>query len=400
MKNLGILLSGSAIAQVLNVLGLPLLSRFYSPESIGALAVFSALLGITAIVATFRFDLALIQASGDEADVLSWLVLISALPIVLFLSVGLLCWGSIIPEWLNTPSLDQVIYWLPVLLCLQVIWLLWVARLNHQGLFKKIASSRVIQVFFILVVSLLYGVFSGEVTGLILGLFAGMSVSLYFLLRGAPLSCCPSIPELKSVIKKYINFPTIVLLAALLDALAVLLTPLWIGIRYGEEAAGYFSLTWKVFSFPMVMVGLAVSQVFYREVSIRLRSDKRAALNLLLKSWAWMFLVGVVPFYVVFVYSGSLFPLVFGPEWNLPGELAQVLLPLAFIMFINSPTSSIFLLDNGRYLLILFSLSELFVRLLSIFILGDSLQASLEYMTMLEVLVVIFFNVLAIKRVF
>ncbi|WP_238701778.1 oligosaccharide flippase family protein [Mariprofundus erugo] len=400
IKSVGILLSGSAVAQLLNALAMPLLSRIYSPESIGALAILSVLLGIAAIVATARFDQALVQAQDHEVDSLSWLVLFIAAPVLLFFLIVIIFWGENIPAWLNAPSLSWSIYWLLPLLSIQVLYLLWVARLNQQGGYHAIAVSRVAQAVVTLSVSVIFGLANSDALGLILGLFVGTVVSIFILVRTPAKLSRPCWQEIKTVAGRYISFPTVVLFSALVDGLAVMATPLWIGMRYGEEAAGYFSLTWRVISIPMILVGLAVSQVFYREVSILFRSDKHKALRLLMKTWMWMLLIGMLPFYVVYRFSDVIFPYLFGQEWLLSGQLAQILAPLAYIMFLNSPTSSIFLLDKGRQILIAFCLSELCVRLMSIFVLGSSLQSSLEYMTILEVLVVIVFNVLAVRRVF
>ena len=400
VKNVGLLLSGSVMAQILGLVGLPLLTRLYSPESMGALAIFSSLLGITAISGSGRFDQAIIQADEDEGRGLFWLAVLSMtfllLPILLLLPV-LSRW---LPSWLNAPSLSWSVYWLPAAILFQVLSLLWIARLNQLGRFRRIAANRVIQSVATLSVSIFLGWLSGAASGLIIGSLSGMAFSFLFLLRGSPLPVWPGWGAVQVVFKKYVDFPTIVLLSAMLDALAVLATPLWIGVRFGEEAAGYFSLTWRVLSIPMILVGMAVSQVFYREVSILFRSDKAQALQLLIKTWWWLLLIGMIPFIVIYAYADSVFPFVFGSEWRLTGHMAQLLLPLAFIMFLNSPTSNIFLLENGRGVLIAFCTAELLARLLAIFVLGDNLQTALEYMVVLEVIVIVLFNVLAIKRVF
>ena len=57
LRNVAVLSSASVVAQVINVLSMPLISRLYSPSDFGTLALFSSVVGILSTVSGFRYYL-------------------------------------------------------------------------------------------------------------------------------------------------------------------------------------------------------------------------------------------------------------------------------------------------------------------------------------------------------
>ena len=57
-RSVGVLAGGTAVAQGIGVLALPLITRLYTPEDFSVLAVYSSILGIVAGVACLRLDVA------------------------------------------------------------------------------------------------------------------------------------------------------------------------------------------------------------------------------------------------------------------------------------------------------------------------------------------------------
>lgn len=69
-QNVSVLASGSIVAQVISVLISPVLSRIYSPEDYGLLAVFLSVLNMFAVVLCFRYELAIVLPK-DESDAIN-----------------------------------------------------------------------------------------------------------------------------------------------------------------------------------------------------------------------------------------------------------------------------------------------------------------------------------------
>ena len=64
-RNAGILFAGSGLSQLIAVLVLPLLIKYYGPEEYGAFAVFVALAVLIGSVSTGRYDAAIVLPEKD-----------------------------------------------------------------------------------------------------------------------------------------------------------------------------------------------------------------------------------------------------------------------------------------------------------------------------------------------
>ena len=79
IKNISILVSGTTIAQLIPIILQPLLRRYFSPEEFGAYAVYLSLIGILFIVASMKYELAIILPEKDKTatNILTLAVLIN-----------------------------------------------------------------------------------------------------------------------------------------------------------------------------------------------------------------------------------------------------------------------------------------------------------------------------------
>lgn len=68
LRAAGVLVGGTAAAQGIGLLALPLLTRFYSPEDFSLLAVYVAILTMSAAVTCMRQN----EASGSHTDYNHW----------------------------------------------------------------------------------------------------------------------------------------------------------------------------------------------------------------------------------------------------------------------------------------------------------------------------------------
>ncbi|MBK7627773.1 MAG: oligosaccharide flippase family protein [Bacteroidales bacterium] len=105
LKNTSILVSGTAIAQLIPILLQPILRRFYSAEIFGAYAVYLSLVGILAIISSFKYDLAIIlpRKNKDAVNIFFLTVLINlAFNVVLLLVI--IIWQPQFLSFFNLPE--------------------------------------------------------------------------------------------------------------------------------------------------------------------------------------------------------------------------------------------------------------------------------------------------------
>ncbi|MGB9859042.1 MAG: lipopolysaccharide biosynthesis protein, partial [Moorellaceae bacterium] len=105
-RNVAVLTGGTAAGQAMVVLASPILTRLYTPEDFGVLAVYSSVLSIVSVVASLRYELAIPLAEDDETAA-NLLLLSLTIGVGVSLLTGILTWllGDQIVTWTNTLAL-------------------------------------------------------------------------------------------------------------------------------------------------------------------------------------------------------------------------------------------------------------------------------------------------------
>ena len=102
LRNTSILISGTALAQLIPILLQPVLRRFFSPEIFGAYSVYLSLIGILIVISSFRYELAIILPKKDkEAAGVFFLALTVNLIFNVLLLLIIILWKKKILLFLN-----------------------------------------------------------------------------------------------------------------------------------------------------------------------------------------------------------------------------------------------------------------------------------------------------------
>ena len=65
VRNILILMTGSTIAQAIPIAISPLLTRLYTPEDFGILALYISIASILAVIISMRYEIAIVQPVKD-----------------------------------------------------------------------------------------------------------------------------------------------------------------------------------------------------------------------------------------------------------------------------------------------------------------------------------------------
>ncbi len=145
-RGFSVLVGGTAGAQLLTVLAAPLLTRLYSPEDFGLLAVYASLLALIGVVSSLRYELA-IPLPEDDVEAANVAVLSLILVGISTLLSGALVWqlGPAIADALSVPALADYFWLLPAGVLLggaYTVFNYWSVRTKR---FSTIASTRIRQ---------------------------------------------------------------------------------------------------------------------------------------------------------------------------------------------------------------------------------------------------------------
>ncbi|ENM3901156.1 oligosaccharide flippase family protein, partial [Vibrio cholerae] len=246
-KNVLTLMTGTGIAQAIPIAIIPILTRIFSPEDFGLLALYAACVSILGVVATGRYEIAIMLPKDDEdARLLLQLSMLVALFFSFLISIPISIWNAQIARFLGNEDIAVWLYLIPVSVLFTGIYQALTYWNNRQKKFINTAVSRVNQSLFqgFAQTSLGFLQVSG---GLICGQFVGIvSGSIYLLKKDRNYKSLIRKSKINSIQKqgiKYHKFPTYGVWGALCDAGAVQMPVILLTKFYSNSVTGMFSLT-------------------------------------------------------------------------------------------------------------------------------------------------------------
>lgn len=366
-----LLAGGTALGQGVVVLASPILTRLYTPEDFGVLAVYTSILGILAVVASLRYEFAIPLAKDDEtAAKLLILSLAIVLGMSLLIGVGVLLGGDWIAAWSNASTLRSYIWLLPLGLLGSGMYQAlnyWITREKH---FTLLGYTRVLRAFGQVGVQTLGGVFSRDAFGLIVGFVVGQFLGVGSLLRKVRLPRKEiRLEKWVEVVRRYKNFPLYTTWASLVNVVGTQVPPVLFARYFSVDTAGFFTLTMRILGLPASLVGQAVGQVFYPMIAER--GDNPVGVRVMIERTATGLLVVAFPvFAFVGLWGPEFFVIAFGEAWAEAGRYAQYLAPWLFLSFISSPLSLFVLVKEKQRQAFWIALYEAFLRLFAIWVGG------------------------------
>jgi len=347
-KNVMMLVSGTAFAQVISVLLSPIITRIYSPEEFSTLTIFISILGVVSLLGSLTYDSA-IPIAEDNVKAINILSL-SLIILTVFsfsLTVVLFFWGEYFLLIINANELIIYKYFIVIGLFMSGIYTIfnsWALRIRN---YKVIAKTKYSQSIIGNAGKITFGLMGFGPGGLIIGQILGQSTGIVNL-------CIPIIKEHKELlknidiktiiwcVKRYIKFPKYSAPTLLIISLASQLPIFFLSIFYTPDTVGYYGLALTMTFLPMGLIGKSVQDVFYGESAKLGKSNpkeiKRLSNNLLKK----LLVIGAVPTIFLIFLGPELFNVVFGDKWYGAGIFASVLAIYAYAHFIFHPVSVVF----------------------------------------------------------
>ncbi|CAM4240131.1 lipopolysaccharide biosynthesis protein [Kerstersia similis] len=352
LKNIGVLLTGTGIAQILPIAMMPVLTRFYSPEEFGIWAIYVALVAIVSVIVAGRYELAVMmpRTRRKALDVFFLsLVVVLGSSVLLLLVVAL--FGPMALRGVGYEELGQGLYLVPLGVGLAGALQAFTYWNNRNSNFTVSARAKVVQASGMVLVQLALAVVLPGI-GLIVGMVAGSFAAVmycgwrFWKERNYLLRSCNR-RRLCRVARDYSQFPLYSSMGALLDSAALQAPVLFISRLFDTAVAGVFGLTFRALSMPSSLISGALSQVLYQKV-VKLCHDGAEGLHLyIFRLFIALCALAVPAVVILHFYGEPIFVFVFGEAWRQAGQLSQILVFAVGIRFAVSPLSSVLLLKGN-----------------------------------------------------
>jgi O-antigen/teichoic acid export membrane protein len=369
LRNTSILISGTAVAQLIPILIQPVLRRYFTPEVFGAYAVYLSLVGILAIVASFKYELAIILPRKDKeaANIFFLTILINSIFCIL-LALIIIIWKTKILHFFNlADKFADYLYFVP----LGIFFYSSYQSINFWLVRKKAffpisvnkfvrrgfeGSAQIIFKFTKVSHGIIFGDLIGHVANIISGIYQGWKRGLSFGLI--------SPEKIKYVLTKYSEFPKFNLIPSFMSACSFLLPAILLNKFFSSENAGFFDLSKLLLSIPLALISTSISNVLLQSISEKFRDNKSLIKDLLL-ILTIVAIIGIAEIIVITFFGIGLFKLFFGELWGFSGRISQILVWSYALNFLVASFSAIFISMNKIKILSIWQLIY-FISILSL----------------------------------
>lgn len=337
-------MSGTAIAQLIAVFISPILSRLYTPEDFGILALFVSITTVLSVISTGRYELAIVLPE-QEKDANKLVILSMAITVLVsvFYLVPVILFKSQITQIFNEPGISQWLIFIPFTVYFSGTYQTFNYLSTRHKTFKKNALSKIMKTSATGTISLLFGFLklgaSGLLLGFIIGQFSAAFILAYkYIFKIKEKFHAITFADLRIIAKKYDNFPKFNMPHALLNTLSANFPVLLLSSYFPISNIGLYNFSIYVMLAPLTLISTSTGQVFFQKIS-SLSNSGNIILPSIRRIIKTLGLVGLLPLIVFVIFAPDIFRIVFGIDWVEAGEYTQLLLPYFFMVFIVSSIS-------------------------------------------------------------
>ena len=359
VRNVVVLMSGTALAQALQFAVSPILSRLYDPSAFGLLGVFLATKGIISVAAAAKYDLSIVIPEKDEmaANLFalgSGIVLIVALLVLGGVVVG----RSELATLIGEPDLAPYLWWLPLAILaagLYQVFNYWATRKKH---FTRLSLSQGVRAVGVAGTQVPAGYFRAGTTGLIGGRIAGevlatLTLGIQILredwrkIRGMV-----KLSKMKQGAVAYKKFPTYTAPQNFINSVSQNAPTYLLVLFFDPATVGYYWFTRRILRASSRLIGKAVRKVFYQRASEKYNKGDGLE-GILKKVTGALFAISFIPLFFIFIFGPDIFEFLFGNEWRKAGIFCRWMSVWTLFQFSNIPSvMSIHITGKQKYLLI------------------------------------------------
>lgn len=382
VRNVITLMTGTTLAQSLAVLAVPVLTRLYKPEDFGTLALFMSIVGILSVVASWRYEQAIVLSEKEEdaVNLLALSIMITTGMSLLTLIVVALFRHSV-AVLLAAP---EIAFWL-WLVPISILGFGFFQTFNYwctrKKKFKYLAAKKITQSTSTIGIQMYAGGFlKAGAGGLIGGKIIGNTIATAILGWKIWLDSKETINKnisgnkIRELAIKYKKFPQYSALYGLLNMTSQQLPAILFTIYFGKVVLGHYFLAYHMFSVPMSLLGQAFSQAFYPKASeyYNTNADIKALVR---KTYKVLLKISILPSIFLFVFAPTLFEFAFGENWRIAGEYLRFILPWLTVGFIVSPSTCIFPILNRQDIALYYEIMLFVAMFISILVGGLVLKS-------------------------
>lgn len=353
-KNFIHIFSANAIAQVISVITLPILSRIYSPADFGLLTTYTLLQSLILSFITGRIDWLVPNAKSPvRALRLIRLGYVISIALLCLVSVGIFFGRGLIAPALNLAEESKIFLILPIGIMAGAFQLLWQSWYIFTGSLSQVGKSKLIQALVTIFASLALGwtVLGGY--ALVIAYVFGFCAAAMVLFFGVDTKSKAQMQSKSSNAMHLLSHYKTQLFSS--SALSVINVAMTMSLTfllitfYSAQIVGWYGLVFRVATAPIGLLTTALVQSFWSDAALLAKTDPVELRSFYLSSvkrLTWL----SIPIAAVTLCGPLYIPFVFGvEEWSGAGMLLMAVTPYIVGMIIFSPTTHLIVYGKAHW---------------------------------------------------
>lgn len=379
VRNVIVVASGTAGAQVIGMAFSPFITRLYGPEAFGILGTFTAVLAILTPIAALTYPISIVLPKSDKhAKGLASLSMRLALMISLISFFVLFIGHDWLIRILSLDAIKAFVYLIPIALLLSAYQQIITQWLIRKKQFKVTARVAVFQALIVNVAKTGLGLLNPTSMMLVAVTVIGLLINGFLLKSGIKgknddlTRSKVNSGKMRVLASKYQDFPMYRAPQVLLNALSQSLPVLMLASLFGPASAGFYSIGMTVLGIPVTLIGQSVANVFLPKIA-EAKNNNNDLFKLIYQSTLMLAVIGFIPFLIVIIFGPWLFSFVFGDAWGGAGEYAQWIATMTYFMLISRVAIVSIPVLNLQKEFLIFEIISIMIRASSLY-LGISLS--------------------------
>ena len=353
-----ILGSGTAVAQLIGIVTMPIITRLYLPSEMGILAVYSSVLAIFGVGATLRYEFAYaLPRENEDAINLFGLCLILLCITTAVFALILFFGRDLLIDAFDLDVIEQYIWFLLIGffgMGLYTMLNYWAVR---QRDYRRITYTKINQGAGGSVCKILLGILSFGPVGLIIGHIVSQIAGITTLARAMWRKDrgnfrAISLSRMKRVAKTYGSFPVFNFPASVVNTMSLELPSLMLLALYDSQAVGFYALANMLVVLPGMLVSGSMGQAYLGEASKMVRERSQELRSLYLRTLKHLSVIVIPLIGIPALCAPFVVPFIFGEVWAEAGWYCWPLALAAMMGFVVSPTSFLSTYGHNHWQLI------------------------------------------------
>jgi lipopolysaccharide exporter len=368
-RNVAMLAVGSALAQGLSFVLMPVLSRMYGPADFGLFGCFFALTGVVGSVLTLQYSQALVLPEEERAAAGLFLAGMGSVVLITLVGIAVIVF---LQDWvLQVSGMPELRGWLwlaPVAFVVSGFGQMFMAWGTRQKNFSLQSSTQILSAVVkngSQILLALGGFLSG---GLIVGLLLGDAVASLVVARwmwkrdGHHVRQAFNRSEVLGLASRYRDFPIYSCSQNLLSTLSQGAPVLVLTQQFGMTVVGYYAFASRFLLTPWSLAYTSLQRVLFQRMSEanNARQDLKALFK---KTCGGLCLVTILPGALGYLLTPALFLLLFGEEWRAAGEYGKWLWVWMVPAYLSLPAAVALRVRRQQRTLLVYEIVLLVVRI-------------------------------------